>query len=121
MKTIILIGALTWYAGPYVGQPLRCGGTYTTDHAWVAVDLDAYDWQCGDSILVRVDGQEVTLPALDSGPLSLYYVGTVPIVGDLPEHVYRGLGLDGLSVAGSIVNLSALQRYREMQRLRWME
>jgi hypothetical protein len=91
IRTLILIGVLTFYAGPYVGQPLRCGGTYDTTHAWIAVDIDALGWKCGDWVQVTVGDD-------------------VPIIADLPRHVWQWGS--ALSVRGSIENVTAGLRRR---------
>ena len=108
INTLILVGAITWYAGPYVGEPLRCGGIYDTTHEWIAVDLDALGWHCNDLIRVEADGVVLLLRVRDSGYLSRYCVHygseCVPIVADLPAHVWRWG--DALSVQGSVRNLS---------------
>jgi hypothetical protein len=119
IRTLILIGVLTFYAGPYVGQPLRCGGVYDTTHAWIAVDIDALGWHCGDLVLVTVGDDVMLLRVKDSGPLSAHCVvdggECVPIVGDLPRHVWQWGS--ALSVRGSIENVSgALRRRLEVER-----
>lgn len=110
IPALILAGAITWYAGPYVGEPLRCGGTYDTTHAWIAIDIDHYpEWRCND--LVRVDAGDVQLLLYvkDSGHLSRYNIGGVEIVGDLPRHAFPW---PGLSVQGTIENLTLGLRER---------
>jgi len=107
--TLLLVGMLTMYAEPYVGQPLRCGSIYDTTHGWIAVDIDATGWRCNDLVRVTVGDDVMLLPVRDSGPLSLYFIdtpaGLVPIVGDLPFHVWPWG--DRLSVEGSIENVTA--------------
>lgn len=111
----MLIGTITWYAGPYVKQPLRCGGVYDETHAWIAVDLDAYhpEWRCNDLAEVDAGGVRLLLRVLDSGPLSnfcVYFGDTcVPIVGDLPQHAFPW---PGLSVRGSVRNVTGGLRAR---------
>jgi len=118
IRTLVLIGCVTWYAGPYVRGPLRCGSVagassiYDTSHEWIAVDLDAYPaWECGDLVQVDAGGVQLLLRVKDSGPLSLYQVcdrgKCVPIVGDLPEHVFTW---PGLSVQGTITNVTGRLR-----------
>ena len=109
--TLLLIGAITFYAQPYVGGPLRCGSVngaspiYDTTHEWIAVDLDAYpEWRCNDLVRVTVGDYEKPIRVKDSGPLSLYNIGGVPIVADLPQHVFMW---PGLSVQGTVENVTA--------------
>ena len=60
IRVLILIGCLTWYAGPYVDEPLRCGGVYDDSHEWIAVDIDHYsEWQCNDLARVTVGDDEM--------------------------------------------------------------
>lgn len=99
IRTLILLGALTWYSGSYVGQPLRCGsvggasGIYDTTHEWIAVDIDYLGWECGDWVGVMVGGKVHYWRVVDSGPLHRFctwYGGEcVPIIGDLPEHTWE--------------------------------
>ncbi len=114
IRTLILVGAISWYAGPYVGEPLRCGGTYDTTHAWIAIDIDAYpQFRCGDLVQVDAAGVQLLLRIADSGPLSAYQVcdggECVEIVGDLPAHVWAW---PGLSVQGRLVNVTGALRAR---------
>ena len=117
--TLLLIGALTWYAGPYVGQPLRCGDVYDTSHEWIAIDIDALPgWECGDLVRVAV-GDDVRLWRIrDSGPLSRYGIldgdTMIPIVADIPYHQWEW---DGLSVLGQVENVTAGLR-AEMEQYR---
>ncbi|MFH1602910.1 MAG: hypothetical protein ABIH03_03270, partial [Pseudomonadota bacterium] len=62
------------YAGPYVGEPLRCGGMYDTTHEWIAVDIDALGWRCGDVVVVTVEDKVYYWRIKDSGPLSRYCI-----------------------------------------------
>ena len=125
IRTLILWGAITWYAGPYVGEPLRCGSVdgasplYDTTHAWIAVDTDAYGWRCNDLVRVTVGDEEMLLRVKDSGPLSAYcvYFGDtcIEIVGDLPFHVWPGG--NALSALGSVENVTAgLRQILEVER-----
>lgn len=116
IRALILVGSITWYSGPYVGEPLRCGSAngasplYDTTHQWIAVDIDAYPaWRCGDLVRVDAEGVQLLLWVKDSGPLSAYNIGGVEIVADLPEHLWRW---PGLSVQGSVVNVTAGLRER---------
>ncbi len=104
IRVLILWGVLVWYSGPYVGGPLRCGSMagasplYDESHEWIAVDIDALGWHCGDLIGVRVGDETYHWRIQDSGPLSRYGVMVdgeyVPIVGDLPEHAFTWPGLN---------------------------
>ena len=119
IRTLILWGAITWYAGPYVGGPLKCGSVngasplYDTTHEWIAVDMDAYGWQCGDLVRVDADGVQVLLRVKDSGPLATFCVWfgdeCLEIVGDLPVHAFPW---PGLSVRGRVENVTAGLRQR---------
>ena len=104
--TLLLAGCITWYA--YTGGPLRCGGVFDPAEDWIAVDIDVLDgWRCNDLVRVEADGVTMLLKVRDSGPLSLYFIdtpaGLVPIVADLPAHVFMW---PGLSVQGVIENLT---------------
>lgn len=93
---LALVGAVTIYAGPHISQPLYCADYYTTDHAWIALDVSLF-WSgrvsCGDSIRVTFpDGSHRDLPALDAGMFAHHCVeqqdgSCLPIIGDLPAHV----------------------------------
>ena len=113
--TLLLVGAITFYAGQYVGEPLRCGGVYDDSHTWLAVDMDALgpEWRCNDLARVTVGDDTMTLPILDSGYLSRYCVHygstCLPIVGDLPRHAFPW---PGLSVQGTVENLTGGLRAR---------
>jgi len=99
---LLLTGWLTWYAA--TGNPLRCTNVpWSTDDKWIAVDIDAYGWRCGDLVRVTVGDDEMLLPVLDSGPLSAYNIRGVEIVADLPAHLWRW---PGLSVMGTVVNVT---------------
>ena len=118
--TLLLVGAITFYAGQYVGEPLRCGSVggaspiYDDSHTWIAVDIDAFPgWYCGDLVRVTVGDDTMMLPILDSGYLSRYCVHygstCLPIVGDLPRHAFPW---PGLSVQGTVENLTGGLRAR---------
>ena len=92
---------VTVYAGPYVGQPLYCGGIYdvTVEELWVAVpvvDLISGKTRCGDLYYlsgVDVNGRSWSHMARvgDAGPLSRFRVqqpgGCLAcILGDLPAY-----------------------------------
>jgi hypothetical protein len=118
IKAVTLIGVLTTYAGKYVGEPLYCdrgdGLTYRDDIAFVALDVLEYETgraQCGDVVRVTIGGVSFWAQALDAGPLHKYHVeqfGKVPIVGDVPEHLWAHS--PGISGRGKIFNLSAFNR-----------
>ena len=124
IRVLVLVGTITWYAGPYVKQPLRCGSVngassiYDTTHEWIAVDLDALGWRCGDWVQVDAGGVRLLLRVKDSGPLSRYcvYFGDtcIEIVGDLPAHLWP-FG-DALSVRGSVRNVTG-----ELRERLWLE
>ena len=120
IRILILWGAITWYAGPYVGAPLKCGSVdgasplYDTTHTWIAVDMDKYpEWWCNDLMRVTVGEDVMLLWVKDNGPLSAYcvYFGDtcIEIVADLPQHAFPW---PGLSVRGSVENVTAGLRQR---------
>ena len=116
----VLYGVATMYAhDTHAGNPLRCGSTYTTDHAWVAVDIDRTSWRCGDLAAICAAGQCHVLPVRDSGPLSMYCVmdGDVcrDILVDVPEHVAAGW-FNGLSARAVVVNATAARERMERER-----
>ncbi len=113
--TLLLAGMITFYAGQYVGEPLRCGsvdgvsGIYDTTHQWIAVDIDALPaWRCNDLVRVTVGEDVMLLKVRDSGPLAKYCIRDgdtcTPIVADLPRHAFPW---PGLSVLGSMENVTA--------------
>jgi hypothetical protein len=112
----ILTGVATWYAGPFVGQPLYCGGTYTTDaEPWVAVNVEMVGQQvcCGDQVLLYFPGgQTLRARVGDTGPFSRYWIEQhgrdVPIIADVPRHLWPLH--PALSSPVAMVNLSALER-----------
>ena len=115
INTLILWGAITWYAGPYVGEPLRCGGTYDATYTdGLAVDIDATGWRCGDLVRVEADGVVMMKRVRDSGYLSRYCVEygseCVPIVADLPRGAWQWGS--ALSVQGSVTNVTMGLRAR---------
>ena len=90
---ITLVGIATAYAGPYVGQPLYCGGTYSLDTVpWVALPLEA-TWLCGDPVRLRFeDGTILKTRAMDTGPFGAFCVqqpsgACPPIIVDVPAHL----------------------------------
>ena len=119
IRVLVLVGCITVYSHPYVGGPLRCGSVdgaspiYDDSHEWIAVDIDAYGWQCGDLVRIDAEGVQLLLRVKDSGPLSAYcvYFGDtcIEIVGDLPAHA---VPWPGLSVRGTVENVTAGLRER---------
>jgi len=98
---LILVGVATWYAGPYVGQPLYCNGPThgnlmydSSTEPWLAMDPYYYEmgWECGDEVWVHIGGEVLKLRLYDTGPLLDYYImdfgPDVPIVANLPEHLW---------------------------------
>ena len=90
---IALVGIATAYAGPYVGQPLYCGGTYDLQaDPWIALPLGD-DWRCGDTVRLRFeDGSTLMARAMDTGPFGAFCVRQVdgtcpPIIVDVPAHL----------------------------------
>ena len=68
MKTALALVAITVYAGPYVGEPLFCGGVYDEMTApWVAMP-DAF-WEkggtCGQQVGMMINGQVYVYTVLD--------------------------------------------------------
>lgn len=115
MDALIIWGVVTWYSlEAHAGQPLRCGGEYDTTRSWIAVDIDALGWQCGDVVVVWANGQQRRFVVRDSGPLSQYCVMDgmqyLPIVADVPEHV-KWFG--GLSTQAVVVNTSRAKQALE--------
>ena len=84
----LVAGIATAYAGPYVGQPLYCGGVYDVQaEPWIALPVGGA-WECGDLVLVRFeDGSSLMARAMDAGPLGLYNVEGQPILADIPAHL----------------------------------
>jgi hypothetical protein len=118
---LILAGIATWYAGPYIGGPLYCGGYYTTDNMpWVAVDVSEYEnsrIRCGDTLMIWLAGEMIRARAMDAGPLYKYYIEDfgpeLPIVVDIPKHLWP---LETLSAKVTIINSS--EAYRQLGHLR---
>lgn len=122
MIVTILVGVVTFYtATTYGGQPLYCGGTYAeSTEPWVALQRRevGYSWECGDLIAIYFeDADEVLLArAMDAGPFGGYCVvysdGCLPIVADVPEHLWPTV-LDGdTSARVRVVNVTAECRAR---------
>ena len=122
MNTLItaatLVGVLTTYAGKYIGQPLYCdrgnGMVYADRLAFIALPVGEFESGravCGDQVRVTVNGQPFYALALDAGPLEKYRVtqfGDVPIVGDVPRHLWAHA--PDISGTGSVFNESAFNR-----------
>lgn len=122
MKTLIdavlLVGVITTYAGQYVGQPLYCdrgtGMIYADNLDFIALPVGEFESgraECGDWVRVTIQGQSFWAQALDAGPLEKYRVeqfGTLPIVGDVPSHLWDWK--PAISATGSIFNESAFNR-----------
>ena len=106
-------GLATWYAGPYIGEPLYCdrgdGLIYSEDlPPWVAVDVGEY-WsgrvQCGDMLAVKfANGETLRARAWDAG-----YLARHGIVVDVPLHLARKWRGEGI-IGATVVNYSALGR-----------
>ncbi len=98
MSEVVLMVA-TWYAGPYIGQPLYCGGVYAeTTEPWVALPIQDQSWQCGDLVYLSFgNGDALMARALDAGPFGDNCVimddSCVPIVVDVPKHLAPFVGL----------------------------
>jgi len=88
---IALVGIATAYAGPYIGQPLYCGGVYDVQaEPWIALPISelGYSWECGDLVYLRfADGSTLMARAMDAGPLGLYNVQGQAIMADVPVHL----------------------------------
>jgi hypothetical protein len=86
---VALVGIATAYAGPYIGQPLYCGGVYDLQaDPWIAMPIGGGGWECGDLVYLRfADGSTLMARAMDAGPLSLYNVEGQPIIADIPAHL----------------------------------
>ena len=101
----LLAGVATNYqAADYGGRALYCGGTYNEDTIFVAlpVSLEGEYWQCGDQVQVRFeDGAAFWATALDTGPFFAYRVeqwGDLPIVVDVPDHLWTQPGISAPAV-----------------------
>jgi len=118
VNAVLLIGILTTYAGSYVGEPLYCdngsGMIYAADLDFIALPVSEYESGravCGDLVRVVVNGRSFYAQALDAGPLEKYRVeqfGDLPIVGDVPEHLWEFA--PDISGVGSVFNESAFNR-----------
>jgi len=84
----LVAGIATAYAGPYIGGPLYCGGTYDLGaDPWIALPVGG-DWECGDLVFVRFeDGSTLMARAMDAGPLGQYNVEGRAIIADIPAHL----------------------------------
>jgi hypothetical protein len=102
--------ALVWYALPTA--VLFCGEVADLTQTWVVWDFAVNGGECGDPIMIEVDGIRYIYPARDSGQFGHHCVMQLdgscpPIAVDIPEHVWAGLGFGGLSVLGKAFNLTA--------------
>lgn len=117
----ILFGIATVYGGAvddgrFNGEPLFCDrgdGLYFAPETppWVALDVLLYQgWaECGDEILLYVDGRGYRFKAFDAGPLHRYYVEEhkdLPILVDVPAPLSP---FDGLSSPVTVINVSTLR------------
>lgn len=124
MKAAIMLatlyGVITMYSSEkYGGEPLYCddgtGIVYSDDLAFIALDVREFESgraKCGDWIQVTIRGVSFWAQALDAGPFKDYYIAEfgrdVPIVGDLPDHMWRFL--PAISAQGQMFNESAFNR-----------
>ena len=120
----LILAIATWYAGPYVGEDLYCGGVYDeTARPWVAVDVALYESgavRCGDLMAITFeDGQVLNMYALDAGPFGKYWIEdwpNLPIMADLPKHLWPIHPARSAKV--SISNITANLR-QELERVRY--
>jgi len=114
VKTALALVAITVYAGPYVGEPLFCGGVYDEMTApWVAMP-DAF-WEkggtCGQQVGMMINGQVYVYTVLDRIAPGDWYViqpdgAWLPIAADLPA-MYAPF--EGLSTVGRVWNVTLLR------------
>ena len=118
--TAFITIALTIYAGPYVGQPLFCGGYYDdASPPWVAMpyrDLGV-TWECGDRIGILADGELRVFTAMDAEPFGAYCVmqpdgECLGIGADVPKHLAWFYG----STTGRVWNVTWMQKVWEQYR-----
>ena len=120
----IIIGMATWYAGAYVGRPLYCGGVYDTAHEWIALPMSA-DWQCGDLVAIWFEGADasehelVVARVYDTGPFGRHCIAQrdecVPIVADVPAHLWPAGRVGDLSAPVRVVNVTRAAREAGVQ------
>ena len=114
----IIIGVATWYAGPYVAQPLYCGGVYAESTApWVALPSQTHgtDWQCGDLVYLSFgNGDALMARAMDTGPFGDKCVTDddkcIGIVTDVPRHLWPASLEGDLSAPVRVVNVTRMCR-----------
>jgi hypothetical protein len=113
--TIPLVVA-TWYAGVYVGRDLYCGGVYAeTTQSWVALPIQDDTWQCGDLVYLSFgNGDALMARVLDTGPFGDNCVimddDCVPIVTDVPRHLWPDALAGQLSAPVQVTNITAMYR-----------
>lgn len=132
LSIILMSGVATYYAGPYVGEPLywdqRIGQIDglpddliylpSNGYAWVAVDETEYlsgRIQPGDWLWIYFleDGYCLKARALDAGYLYRFHILDWPgerIVVDIPQHLWP---LETMSARVRMVNQSAAGRMLE--------
>lgn len=113
----------TWYAGPYIGQPLYCGGVYAeTIEPWVALPIQDESWRCGDLVRVQfASGDVLYARALDAGTFGdncvIWGDRCVPIAVDVPRHLWPDALAGDLSAPVQVRNITNELRTR----LLWAE
>jgi len=113
---ISLVGAITWYGGSaFEGRPLSCGGTYSAQEPWIAIDpfLRHQGWECGQRVELTFSGGEVMVArVLDTGYLTSHYVEDFgpqyPIIADVGAPYWPLEGV--MSDVGVIINLDLMQK-----------
>lgn len=111
---VLVLLAITVYAGPYVGEPLYCGGFYDeTTAPWAAMPESFWEGggECGHKVGVLIDGEVHVYTVLDRMAPGDWYViqpdGTwLPIGADLPA---LHAPFEGLSTVGRVWNITLLQ------------
>jgi hypothetical protein len=116
----IMWGVVTWYShADHAGNDLRCGGVYDTSHQWVAADVDAGPFRCGELLAICAGGECRVLEVRDSGPLSRFCVmdgdECRDILIDVPQHVAAGWW-NGLSARAVVTSASAARQRLEEER-----
>lgn len=128
LAQILLVGVATWYGPGFYGKTLGCGWCPSkpirfsqSTVPWVAVDESMYqqEWTCWDHISVWISGVELRLRLLDAGPLYAHYIKDfgpdVPIVADIPEHLWPRSLSQKMSAPVRVVNRSLAKR--ELERI----
>lgn len=123
MKTAVILASLfgifTMYSSEkYGGEPLYCddgtGIVYSDDIAFIALDVREFQTgraECGDWVRVTIEGKSFWAQALDAGPFEKYRIkqfGDLPIVGDLPDHMWQFS--PWISAQGQMFNESRFNR-----------